>query len=109
MLYDNAQLISIYANAYRFTNNQGYKNLITDCTKFMFNEFKSPEAAYYSSFDADSEGEEGKFYVWTLNELKSILPDANQLKLVADHFDITEAGNWEHGKNVLKFTCLQKT
>ena len=108
MLYDNAQLISIYANAYRFTNNQGYKNLITDCTKFMFNEFKSPEAAYYSSFDADSEGEEGKFYVWTLNELKTMLPDANQLKLVIDHFDITEAGNWEHGKNVLKIHMTQK-
>lgn len=102
MLYDNAQLISVYANAYRFTNNPAYKNLIIDCTRFMLNELKSPESAYYSSFDADSDGEEGKFYMWTFNEIKSILSDELQLKLIKDYFEISEAGNWEHGKNILR-------
>ncbi len=108
MLYDNAQLISIYADAYRFTKDPDYKNLLTHCMKFMEDEFKSPESAYYSSFDADSEGEEGKYYSWTLQELRQLFPNTQQFQLVMEYYDLKEAGNWEHGKNVLRLVTNEK-
>lgn len=99
MLYDNAQLVSLYAEAYRLTKNQQYKSIVTQTLTFIQRELTSPEGGFYSSLDADSEGEEGKFYVWNAQELKSILgPDAN---VIMDYYNVIERGNWEEGKNIL--------
>ncbi len=99
MLYDNAQLVSLYAHAYRLTKNELYKTTITQITEFLERELMSPEGAFYSSLDADSEGEEGRFYVWTKKEFDKVV--GADAALLAAYYRVTEAGNWEHGNNVL--------
>jgi uncharacterized protein YyaL (SSP411 family) len=99
MLYDNAQLVSLYSHAWQLTKNPLYKNVICQTLDFIEREMTSPEGGFYSSIDADSEGEEGKFYAWTKEEVESIL--GKEAPLFLDYFDITKSGNWENGKNVL--------
>ncbi len=99
MLYDNAQLISLYSHAWQLTKNPLYKNIVYQTLDFIEREMTSSEGGFYSSLDADSEGEEGKFYVWTKEEVESVLGKEAQLFL--DYFDITKSGNWENGENVL--------
>ncbi len=101
MLYDNGQLISLYANAYRATDNPLYKKIIEGTVAFAERELKSPEGGYYSSLDADSDGEEGKFYVWTQEELKNVLGDSTAFEVIKAYYGIKSSGNWEHGKNIL--------
>ncbi|MDA3838703.1 MAG: thioredoxin domain-containing protein [Candidatus Delongbacteria bacterium] len=99
MLYDNAQLVSLYSSAYQKTKNPKYKIIVTETLDFIQRELTSAEGGFYSSLDADSEGEEGKFYVWTYTDLKSILGDnADQ---IIDYYNVTESGNWEKGNNIL--------
>jgi uncharacterized protein YyaL (SSP411 family) len=98
MLNDNALLVCSIADAYELTGDERYKQTIQETLAFIERELMHPEGGFYSALDADSEGEEGKFYVWSLEEVKAVLgEDADQF---CRYFDITEKGNWE-GKNIL--------
>lgn len=99
MLYDNAQLVSLYSHAWQLTKNPLYKEVVYQTLEFIEHELTSPDGGFYSSLDADSEGEEGKFYTWTIEEVESILGEEAPLFLA--YFNITTPGNWEHGKNIL--------
>ena len=98
MLYDNAQLVSLYSHAFQLTKNPLYKRVVYETIAFVKRELTSPEGGFYSSLDADSEGEEGKFYVWSKDEIKEIL--GSDAEIFSDYFGITSKGNWEHGKNI---------
>ncbi len=99
MLYDNAQLVSLYSHAYQVTRNELYKEVVFHTLNFIERELTSSESGFYSAIDADSDGEEGKYYVWTKNEIEQVLgADAN---LFIEFYNVKEHGNWEHGKNVL--------
>jgi uncharacterized protein len=100
MLYDNAQLLSTYAEAWQITKDDFYRNVALDITRYILRDMTHPEGGFYSAEDADSEGEEGKFYVWTMDELEDLLGKENA-RVVAYHFDFSISGNFEHGKNVL--------
>ncbi|HLF64692.1 MAG TPA: thioredoxin domain-containing protein [Saprospiraceae bacterium] len=102
MLYDNGQLVSLYAQAYQWTKNPLYAKVIRETLEFVQREMTDASGGFYSSLDADSEGEEGKFYVWTAVEIDSLIPEPTERKVIGDYFDIRSAGNWEHNKNVLQ-------
>jgi len=99
MLYDNAQLISLYSDAYKITKNELYARVIEESLEFIRREMTSPETGFYSSIDADSEGEEGKFYVWDYNEFSGILQKYENFLL--DYYSLKKGGNWEYDKNIL--------
>ena len=101
MLYDNAQLIALYAEAFQLTGNVLFKEVAEDSIAWVRREMTSPEGLFYSALDADSEGIEGKFYVWDLTEFRKISgPDTD---LIAPFFEVTESGNWEEEEtNILK-------
>ncbi len=85
MLYDNAQLSELYARQYRTTRNPVYKKVVQETLAFVGRELTSPDGAFYSALDADSEGSEGRFYVWTAKEIDAVLPkkaDADLVKQV---------------------------
>jgi len=106
MLYDNAQLVSLYASAYQLTKKPLYKSIVYETLEFVKRELMSKEGGFYSSLDADSEGEEGKYYVWKKEELQKIL--GNDAALVIDYFSVTDKGNWENGNNILLQTTSDK-
>ncbi len=99
MLYDNAQLVSLYSQAYRMDQNPLYRRVVYETLDFIVRELTSDEGAFYSSLDADSEGEEGKFYVWTAAEVNQVLGD--EAALFSEYYHVTQPGNWEDGKNIL--------
>ena len=104
MLYDNAQLVSLYANAYKLTKNELYKTVVEKTLLFVEKEFLSYESGFYSALDADSltvenKLEEGAFYVWTKTELQTILK--TDFELFAQVFNINDLGYWEHNNYVL--------
>jgi uncharacterized protein YyaL (SSP411 family) len=97
MLYDNALLVSTLAEAYQLTGEERYKDVIAQTLGWAERELQHPDGGFYSALDADSEGEEGKFYVWDYEEVAGLLgPDA---ELFCAYYDITPRGNWE-GKNI---------
>ncbi len=98
MLYDNGQLISVYSDAYRMTGNEMYEQVVRESLLFIEQELMSDEGGFYSSLDADSEGEEGKYYVWKKEELDVLLGKDSQW--FCEFFNVTEEGNWE-SKNIL--------
>jgi uncharacterized protein len=100
MLYDNAQLVSLYAHAYQITRKPLYAQTVRETLEFIKREMTSPEGGFYTSLNADSEGEEGKFYVWTKDEVVQAL-DKNIATLVLDYYHVTDSGNWEDRKNIL--------
>ena len=101
MLYDNGQLVSLYANAYRWTGNEEYLKVVNSTLQFVERELNSPEVpAFYSSIDADSEGEEGLFYLWTMDSLDHYFSSA-EVQWLQQHFALEPDGNWEEGKNIL--------
>ncbi len=92
MLYDQAWIMTAYSYAYATTKNEFYKQVICEIFEFLQREMKSPDGGYYTAIDADSEGEEGKFYLWTEDELKDILKeDFDEFKNL---FDIESNGNF---------------
>lgn len=101
MLYDNAQLISLYAEAYTWHPDPLYKKVVAEIIEFSLRELTSPEHGFYSALDADSEGKEGKFYIFTKDEIADILgPDA---ELFCIYYHITEDGNWEEEQSNVLF------
>jgi len=100
MLYDNAQLVSLYSHAYQITKNGRYKEIIEQTLDFISRELTSSEGTFYSSLNADSEGEEGKYYIWDYQEFFQVVGDGNK-DLISDYYQISEKGNWEDGKNIL--------
>jgi uncharacterized protein YyaL (SSP411 family) len=94
MMYDNAQMVSLYSKAYQRTQNPLYKNVVFETLEWVKREMTTKEGAFYSALDADSEGEEGKFYVWSKAELKEILTEEEYLFL-KDYYEINPQGLWE--------------
>lgn len=99
MLYDNAQLVTLYCEAYRQSSHALYREVVFQTLDFVERELTSPEHAFYSALDADSEGEEGKYYVWQKEELAQLLGD--DFALFSDYYNINDTGYWEHGHYIL--------
>lgn len=99
MLYDNAQLISLYSEAYVKYKKENYKQVVYETIDFLERELTDESGAFFSALDADSEGEEGKYYVWTKEELKTILGE--DYKLFSEYFNVNSKGFWEHGNFIL--------
>jgi len=101
MLYDNSQLVSIYSKAFQVSKKEEYKTVIYKILEFIERELTSREGGFYSSLDADSEGIEGKFYVWDHQEIETLLGE--EAALFCDFYNILPEGNWQ-GTNVLHRT-----
>jgi len=101
MLYDNALLINVLSEAYQLTNDERYTEVITQTIEFIKKEMLQDENGFYSALDADSEGVEGKYYVWTKNEIDEILGEDSDL--FCKIYSITDSGNWEHN-NIIWLT-----
>lgn len=104
MLYDNAQLVSLYAQAYRFFGDTLFLHVVDHTLAFVRKEWLAPNGLVYAALDADSDGVEGKYYVWTEQEFDDVLgKDSARMKRF---FGVGLHGFWEHGKSVL---CIQAT
>ncbi|HEV8405542.1 MAG TPA: thioredoxin domain-containing protein [Nitrososphaera sp.] len=100
MLYDNALLAQLYSELYQITKAEKYLKITRKTLDFVMREMTHPEGGFYSAQDADSEGEEGKFYVWHKKEIASRLSDQAATDIFCEHYGVTEGGNFE-GKNIL--------
>ncbi len=96
MLYDQALIALIYTEAFHATGKSNYKKIAEEIFQYVIRDLKSPEGAFYSAEDADSEGVEGKFYVWTAQEINEIL-DKEEAKFISVVYDIKEDGNFNDG------------
>ncbi|HXF57685.1 MAG TPA: thioredoxin domain-containing protein [Actinomycetota bacterium] len=105
MLYDNAQLARLYARAWQVTADARYRQVAAETLDYLLRELRHPGGGFFSSQDADSEGEEGKFYVWGYDELVAVAREAvgseSLARAVATWFGALPEGNWEGGRNVL--------
>lgn len=99
MLYDNSQLVSLYCEAYTLTKNKLYKEIAIDTLSFVQKYWYTAEGCFYSAFDADSDGEEGKYYVWNQLDLKDLLGE--NYELFASYYEINDTGYWEHSNYIL--------
>ncbi|MEI7735017.1 MAG: thioredoxin domain-containing protein [Ferruginibacter sp.] len=99
MLYDNALLVNVLCDAFQITGSKKYETAIRHTLSFVQRELSCAEGGFYAALDADSEGEEGRFYVWIKSEIDALL-EADSLLFCA-YYDVTEKGNWE-GKNILR-------
>jgi len=100
MLYDNGQFLQLYLDAYRLTGDTRYREITRDISGWLLARMQHEGGAFYAALDADSEHVEGKYYVWTLEQLAALL-DAEEMDLVRLHYGVTESGNFEHGTNIL--------
>ncbi|MCP9452474.1 MAG: DUF255 domain-containing protein [Nitrospira sp.] len=96
MLYDNALLSRTYLEAYQVTHKPFYRQVATETLDYVLREMTSPEGGFFSATDADSEGVEGKFFVWTPAEVLAAVKDQEDARRFCALYDITEEGNWEH-------------
>jgi hypothetical protein len=104
MLYDNALLIQLYAELYQLSRNKSYLETAEKTLDYVIREMTSPDGGFYSAQDADSEGEEGKFYTWSKQEIISYLDDEKKnAEIFCEYYGVTEGGNFE-GKNILHIT-----
>jgi uncharacterized protein YyaL (SSP411 family) len=103
MLYDNGQLVSLYAQAYQVTGNERYKEIVEQTLEFVKREMTHKSGGFYSSYDADSEGEEGLFYVWDKSDVEKLITDPQHLKVFCEYYNVFPNGNWEHS-NILYIT-----
>ena len=100
MLYDNALLARVYLYAYQATGKASYRRVAEEILEYIIRDMTDRTGGFYSAEDADSEGEEGKFYVWTKQEVTDVLGEEDA-QLFCDYYDVTEQGNFEHGKSIL--------
>ncbi len=99
MLYDNAQLVSLYSNAFKAEPDPLFRQVVYETVGFVQRELTSPQGLFYSALDADSEGEEGRYYVWTEKEFDQVLgKDASWLR---QYYNLGGKGFWEKGQNIL--------
>ena len=101
MLYDNAQLSLIYARAGVLLKQSHYIEIARETLDFWLRDMTAPDGLFFSSLDADSEGEEGKFYVWDFAEIVAAIPDPADRELAGDYWDFSPEGNWE-GRNIAR-------
>jgi hypothetical protein len=99
MLYDNAQLVSLYSSAFQHTGIALYREVVEQTIEFISREFTAREGVFYSALDADSEGEEGLFYTWTTEQFNEAL--GHYAELAGKYYGIGAGGLWEHGQNIL--------
>ena len=99
MLYDNAQLLSLFSEAYSITKDDAFKDVVYETFQWLDREMTHPDGGFYSALDADSEGVEGKFYTWSKAELQEKLGDHEAL--ISTYYGIKDQGNWEHDRNIL--------
>ena len=95
MLYDNALLARTYLEAYQVTKQVSYRQVTTEVLDYILREMTDPAGGFYSATDADSEGVEGKFFVWTPAEIQAVLQNAEDTRRFCACYDITDQGNWE--------------
>ena len=100
MLYDNAQLVRIYLHLFQATKDEFYKRIAVETLEYVRREMLDEKGGFYSAQDADSEGVEGKFFVWTPDEVAEILDDERATRVFNFFYDVSEDGNFE-GKNIL--------
>jgi uncharacterized protein len=100
MLYDNAQLLSLYSEAYTISKDQEFKAIVFDTYDWLLREMTNDDHGFYSALDADSEGVEGKYYIWQYQEVLAIV-HPHYHDLVIEYFGLKPNGNWEHGENIL--------
>ncbi len=100
MLYDNALLARVYVEGYQVTADENYRRVACETLDYILKEMTSPEGGFYSATDADSEGVEGKFFVWTPEDVRAAVDHDEDARRICAYYDVTAAGNWEH-TNVL--------
>jgi len=100
MLYDNAQLARVYLHAWQVTGDPFYRAIVEETLDYVVREMMNPEGGFYSTQDADSEGEEGRFFVWSPDEIRDLLGKESSEFMAA--YGVTEAGNFE-GRSILEF------
>lgn len=100
MLYDNGQLVTLYANAYRLTGKPAWRRVFEGTIAYILRDMTHPDGGFYAGEDADSEGEEGRFYVWTAAEVNTVLGESEG-GLACRAYGVTEGGNFEAGRSVL--------
>lgn len=101
MLYDNAQLALVYLHAYLLTGEAKFRSVCEETLDFVSRELSHPEGGFFSSLDADFDGEEGKFYLWTEDEIHKVLIEPGELDFFIAAYNVTKEGNFEQ-HNVLQ-------
>lgn len=96
MLYDNALLVNVLSEAWQLTHLESYAQVIQQTMDFISQEWQDKDGGFFSAFDADSEGEEGKYYTWTFKELEQIIPEKKWLEIFVEYYGVLPQGNWEH-------------
>ncbi|TDY04310.1 thioredoxin domain-containing protein [Thiohalophilus thiocyanatoxydans] len=107
MLYDNGALLQLYSEAWQALGDPVFKRIASETGEWVMREMQSPEGGYYSTLDADSEGEEGKFYVWTPAEVKDLLSD-EEYAVTAPHYGLDRAANFEGRWHLHVYTGLEE-
>ncbi len=106
MLYDNAQLIGLYSRAYQVFGNETYRQVVQQSIEFLKREMVSGQGAFFSALDADSEGEEGKYYIWSKDELEQLL--GGDFDLFSEYYNVNATGLWENNRYILYRTSDPK-